>query len=77
MYDDAGTGLGYQSAQSTQTPITYTENASPATSTVTIGAASGSYPGEPSSRDYTVDLVGESRPTSVQGRDPPAAPPPR
>jgi hypothetical protein len=66
MYDDAGTGLGYQSSQSTQTPITYTENASAATSTVTIGSASGSYSGEPSSRNYTVDLVDESQPTSVQ-----------
>jgi alpha-glucosidase (family GH31 glycosyl hydrolase) len=66
MYDDAGTGLGYQSGQSAQTPIGYTENAAGATSTVTIGAASGSYAGEPSSREYTVDLVDESRPTSVQ-----------
>ena len=66
MYDDAGTGLGYQSGQSTQTPITYTENASAETSTVTIGPATGSYPGEPSSRTYTIDLVDESQPTSVQ-----------
>jgi hypothetical protein len=66
MYDDAGSGLGYQSGQSAQTPISYTENASAATSTVTIGAATGSYPGEPGNRDYTVDLVDESRPTSVQ-----------
>ena len=66
MYDDAGTGLGYQSGQSTQTPVSYTENASAATSTVTIGPASGSYPGEPGSRNYTVDLVDESQPTSVQ-----------
>jgi alpha-glucosidase (family GH31 glycosyl hydrolase) len=66
MYDDAGTGLGYQSAQSAQTPISYAENAAGATSTVTIGAASGSYTSEPSSREYTVDLVDESRPTSVQ-----------
>jgi hypothetical protein len=66
MYDDAGTGLGYQSGQSAQTPVTYTENASAATSSVTIGPASGSYPGEPGSRDYTVDLVDESQPASVQ-----------
>ena len=66
LYDDAGTGLGYQSGQSTQTPVTYTENAAAATSTVTIGPASGSYPAEPASRDYTVDLVDESQPTSVQ-----------
>ena len=66
MYDDAGTGLGYESGQSAQTPITYTENVSAQTSTVTIDPATGSYPGEPSSRTYTIDLVDESQPTSVQ-----------
>ena len=65
LYDDAGTGLGYQSSQSSQTPISYTENASSATSTLTISPAVGSYSGEPSSRTYTLDLVDESRPTSV------------
>src|SRR6202044_4024536 len=35
MYDDAGTGLGYESGQSSQTPISYTENASSAASTLT------------------------------------------
>jgi len=66
MYDDAGTGLGYQSGQSTQTPISYTENVSAETSTVTIGPATGSYAGGPSSRAYTIDLVDESQPTSVE-----------
>ena len=66
LYDDAGTGLGYQSGQSATTPISYTENASAATSTLTISPATGSYPGEPGSRTYTLDLVDESQPTSVQ-----------
>jgi alpha-glucosidase (family GH31 glycosyl hydrolase) len=66
LYDDAGTGLGYKSGQSSQTPVGYTENASADTSTLTISPAAGSYPGEPSSRTYTLDLVDESRPTSVQ-----------
>ena len=66
LYDDAGTGLGYQSGQSTQTPISYTENASAGTSTLTISPTVGSYPGEPGNRTYTLDLVDESRPTSVQ-----------
>jgi hypothetical protein len=66
MYDDAGTGLGYKSGQSTQTPISYTENASAATSTLTISPATGSYTGEPSSRTYTLDLADESAPSSVQ-----------
>jgi Glycosyl hydrolases family 31/Ricin-type beta-trefoil lectin domain/Domain of unknown function (DUF5110) len=64
LYNDAGEGLGYQSGQSTTTPIGYTENASG--STVTIGATSGSYPGAPGSRTYGVDLVDLSQPTSVQ-----------
>jgi Glycosyl hydrolases family 31/Domain of unknown function (DUF5110)/Carbohydrate binding module (family 6)/IPT/TIG domain len=65
LYDDAGTGLGYQSGQSTSTPVGYTENTSAGSSTVTIGAATGAYPGEPSSRGYTVDLIDLSKPTSV------------
>jgi hypothetical protein len=66
LYDDAGTGLGYQSGQSAQTPISYTENASADTSSLTISPAVGSYTGEPASRTYTLDLVDESQPTSVQ-----------
>jgi hypothetical protein len=66
LYDDAGTGLGYQSGQSAQTPISYTENASADTSSLTISPAVGSYTGEPASRAYTLDLVDESQPASVQ-----------
>jgi alpha-glucosidase (family GH31 glycosyl hydrolase) len=66
LYDDAGTGLGYQTGQSTQTPISYTENASAGTSSLTISPATGSYSGEPASRSYTLDLVDESAPSSVQ-----------
>lgn len=66
LYDDAGTGLGYQSGQSTGTPISYTENASAATSSLTVSPVTGSYPGAPGSRGYTLALVDESRPTSVQ-----------
>jgi alpha-glucosidase (family GH31 glycosyl hydrolase) len=66
LYNDAGTGLGYQSGQSTNTPISYTENAAAQSSTVTIGATTGSYSGEPANRTYTVSLVDLSQPTSVQ-----------
>jgi len=66
LYNDAGTGLGYQSGQSTQTPISYTENTAAASSTLTIGATTGSYPGEPANRSFTLDLTDESQPTSVQ-----------
>ena len=64
MYDDAGSGLGYQHGQSTQTLISSTAGG-PRTTIVRIGAARGSYPGEPSSRSYTVDLVDVSKPDMV------------
>jgi hypothetical protein len=64
MYDDAGTGLGYQKGQDTQTPISTVVNGSK-TTTVQIGSAHGSYPGAPRSRTYTVDLVDVSAPHTV------------
>jgi hypothetical protein len=64
MYDDAGRGLGYTQGQYTDTPIGYRSGAS--TSAVTIGPARGSYPGEPATRRYTIDLVDLSIPQSVQ-----------
>jgi hypothetical protein len=63
MYDDAGTGLGYEHGQYTDTPISYTSGAG--ASTVVIGAARGAYPGAPSSRQYTVDLADVSAPREV------------
>jgi hypothetical protein len=63
MYDDAGTGLGYTHGQYTDTPISYVSGAD--SSTVVIDPARGSYPGEPSGRQYTVDLVDVSSPHSV------------
>ena len=64
MYDDAGTGLGYQKGQDTQTPISTVVDGSK-TTTVQIGSAHGSYPGAPRSRTYTVDLVDVSAPHTV------------
>src|SRR5581483_9772167 len=63
MYDDAGTGLGYEHGQYADTPVDYAS--SPGSSTVVIGPARGSYPGEPASRRYTVDLADVSRPRLV------------
>jgi hypothetical protein len=63
LYDDAGTGTGYTSGQSTTTPVSYTDSGS--SSTVVIGPVSGSYPGAPSSRSWTVDLVDTTKPGSV------------
>jgi hypothetical protein len=63
MYDDAGAGLGYEHGQYTDTPVTY--NSGAGASTVIIGPAKGSYPGEPASRQYTVNLAGVSSPGKV------------
>jgi alpha-glucosidase (family GH31 glycosyl hydrolase) len=63
MYDDAGTGLGYEHGQYTDTPISYQSQTG--ASTLVIGPARGSYPGEPATRQYTVDLVDVSNPRSV------------
>lgn len=63
MYDDAGDGLGYTQGQYADTPVTYNSGAS--ASTVVIGPARGSYPGEPTTRQYTVDLVDVSSPNAV------------
>ncbi len=57
LYHDAGEGSGYA-----QTPITYQEGGS---SHVTIGADAGHYPGQLSSRSYTVDLVDVTAPHQV------------
>ena len=58
LYGDAGTGLGYTKGQRTETRIT-TSSGAPASRrpsiVVTIGAARGSYPGEPSSVSTTVE----------------------
>jgi hypothetical protein len=59
LYSDAGTGLGYQHGQYTLTKITSEPG------TVTIGPASGHYPGEPGSRAFQLQLVDLSRPSQV------------
>jgi hypothetical protein len=63
MYDDAGTGLGYEHGQYTDTPIS--DAPVPGGSAVVIGPARGSYPGAPASRPYTVDLVDVTSPHAV------------
>ncbi len=62
LYSDAGEGSGYAQGQYAQTPITYQEGGS---SHVTIGADAGHYPGQLSSRSYTVDLVDVTAPQQV------------
>ena len=61
MYEDAGEGFGYQQGQSATTQFSWND----ATSTLSIGAAKGSYPGQIASRDYTLKLSDTTAPTSV------------
>jgi alpha-glucosidase (family GH31 glycosyl hydrolase) len=65
LYDDAGSGLGYQNGQSTRTPVSYTVGSGGTSSTVVVGKVSGSYPGAPISRSYDVQIVDISAPGSV------------
>lgn len=64
LYSDAGSGLGYQHGQSTTTAVTYHEQ-SPRVASVTIAPTKGTYPGAPTSRDFTVQFVNRSQPANV------------
>ncbi len=68
LYGDAGTGLGYTNGQCTETLITTSSSApagGPPSVRVTIGAARGSYPGEPTSVSTTIEMVDVTRPDQV------------
>jgi glycosyl hydrolase family 31/uncharacterized protein DUF5110/starch binding protein with CBM20 domain/alpha-galactosidase-like protein/Big-like domain-containing protein len=62
VYDDAGDSLGYRTGQFTRTPVRYDEGRHAA---LTIGAATGTYPGAPAARRYTVAFADVSRPHVV------------
>jgi hypothetical protein len=66
LYDDAGEGLGYRDGQFSRTPVTYTEHRG---ARLVIGAAHGTYAGQPSRRGYTVvfDDVAAPRHVTVDG----------
>jgi hypothetical protein len=61
LYQDAGEGNGYQSGQSTSTPISWND----AARSLTLGAATSSYPGAVTSRAYTMRLSNSAAPTAV------------
>jgi hypothetical protein len=68
LYGDAGTGLGYTRGQRTETLISTSSGATPngpPSVQVAIGAAHGSYPGEPTSVATTIEMVDVSRPLRV------------
>jgi uncharacterized repeat protein (TIGR01451 family) len=63
LYQDAGSGTGYEQGQYSLTPVTASSHG--AADSVSIGASRGSYPGQPSTRSFQVDLMGVSRPHIV------------
>jgi alpha-glucosidase (family GH31 glycosyl hydrolase) len=68
LYGDAGSGLGYTKGQRTETTITTSSSASsgktPAVR-VTIDAARGGYPGQPTAVSTTIEMVDVTRPDQV------------
>ena len=73
LYQDAGEGNGYQSGQSTTTPISWSD----ASRTLTIGADTGSFSGAATQRAYTLRLTNTVAPTAVFSRRHPGARRPR
>jgi hypothetical protein len=68
LYGDTGTGLGYTKDQRTETLFTTSSSAAakkPPSVRVTIGAARGSYHGEPTSVATTIEMVDVTRPDEV------------
>ena len=63
LYDDAGEGLAYEEGQFSRTTVA--QRRERGAHVVTIGAATGSFPGAPRSRSYEVRVVGVPRPRLV------------
>ncbi len=71
LYEDDGVTTGYERGQSATTPLTYTRRGSQIT--VTIGAAVGSYAGQPAMRGLVIELPDTARATAAQINGKPAA----
>jgi len=63
LYQDAGSGTGYERGQFSLTTVT--SQARGPLASVDIGPARGAYPGEQAARSFDVDLVGLSDPAAV------------
>jgi glycosyl hydrolase family 31/ricin-type beta-trefoil lectin protein/uncharacterized protein DUF5110/carbohydrate binding protein with CBM35 domain len=61
LYADAGEGNGYKSGASTTTPLSWVNG----TRTFTVGATSGSFPGAPTARAYTLRVANSGAPAAV------------
>ena len=68
LYQDAGTGTGYLHGQDSHTPISTWSSHKGRVTQITIGAADGRYPGQPSPRSFVVKLERISSPASVRVR---------
>jgi alpha-glucosidase len=63
LYQDSGDTRGYQTGQFARTELSATQNTNELT--LTISAATGSYPGMATSRSYEIDLPGDWPPETV------------
>jgi alpha-glucosidase (family GH31 glycosyl hydrolase) len=63
LYEDAGTGLGYEHGQFSLTPIVYSQASSSAG--VLVEPSRGTYPAAPNTRTWTVDFVDVTKPSAV------------
>ena len=71
LHTDAGDGLGYATGESADTTLTYAADRGPwwwpkTSSRLTVGAASGTFPGAVAERSYAVDVLALSRPDRVR-----------
>jgi hypothetical protein len=61
LYADAGEGNGHQSGQFTTTPLSWADGSR----SFTAGATTGSYPGAPAARAYTLRVSNSAAPAAV------------
>ena len=63
LYEDAGTGFGYESGEFVRTGFRWRETG--AGGTLEIGRSRGRYPGRPAAREYEVVIAGVQRPRTL------------
>jgi hypothetical protein len=65
LYEDAGSGLGYEHGQYTETPISYLTD-SAGDGTLHVGRTVGKFPGQIHQRAYIAQIVGVGSPLAVE-----------
>jgi hypothetical protein len=66
LYEDAGEGPEYRDGECAWTRIKYEDDPGTASGSLTVGAADGNYPGQPTDRGYRVEFVNADRPDRVE-----------